>query len=105
MFNVRTDGTALAPAAHPRAKSHKELQGELAAIFRQLTASVSFLPLLDEAATFELLVYTGVDVGVPEAWEESAPRYISGSAAVALRGFDTSIHKMSCGVSYRPPVA
>ena len=45
-------------SAPPREKSAKEIQGEIQALVRQITASVTFLPLLDEAASFDLLAYT-----------------------------------------------
>ena len=100
VFNLDTDKAALVPGA-VRAKSHKEIQGEISAIIRQITASVTFLPLLEEPCTFDLLVYTNAGCGVPVAWEESDPRYISTSAEVRLRSFTTSIHKVAPSVSYK----
>jgi mitotic spindle assembly checkpoint protein MAD2 len=39
---------------------------------------------------------------VPEAWEESDPRYIAENAEqVKLRSFSTSIHKVDGMVSYK----
>ena len=68
----------------------------LQAIIRQITASVTFLPLLQDACTFDLLVacvsactlfesdislgkqvYTDSTVEVPQTWEESDPKYIN----------------------------
>ena len=100
VFNLDTDKAALVPGA-VRTKSHKEIQGEISAIIRQITASVTFLPLLEEPCTFDLLVYTNADCGVPVAWEESDPRYISTSTEVRLRSFTTSIHKVAPSVSYK----
>lgn len=89
-----------------RTKSHKEIQSEIAAIIRQITASVTFLPLLEEACTFDLLVYTDEAAAVPKAWEESDPKYIAeGSAEVRLRSFTTSIHRVATTVSYKAPAA
>ena len=104
VFNLDTDKAALVPGA-VRAKGHKEIQGEISAILRQITASVTFLPLLEEPCTFDLLVYTNADCGVPVAWEESDPRYISTSSEVRLRSFTTSIHKVAPSVSYKDPGA
>jgi mitotic spindle assembly checkpoint protein MAD2 len=77
-------------------KSHKDIQGEIQAIIRQITASVTFLPLLEEPCTFDLLVYADEAASVPKAWEESDPRYIAAGASteVRLRSFTTSIHKV-----------
>ena len=84
-----------------RVKSHKEIQGEIQAIIRQITACVTFLPLLEEPCSFDLLVYTDADAAVPGAWEESDPRYIPQSAEVRLRSFTTTIHRVAPTVSYR----
>ena len=61
---------------------------------RQITASVTFLPLLDEPCTFDLLVYTDADSAVPSEWEESDPRMVANSAEVRLRSFSTRVHKV-----------
>jgi mitotic spindle assembly checkpoint protein MAD2 len=64
---------------------------EIQAIIRQITASVSFLPLLEEQCAFDLLVYTDKNSEVPALWEESDPRYIKDSAEVRLRSFSTKV--------------
>ena len=49
--------------------------GEIAAIIRQITCSVSFMPLLAERCSFDLLVYTDKDVLVRacvRAWVRAA---------------------------------
>jgi mitotic spindle assembly checkpoint protein MAD2 len=61
------------------------------AIIRQITASVTFLPLLTSPCTFDLLVYTDSSVDIPVAWEESDPKYIANSAEVRLRSFTTKV--------------
>eukprot|EP00179_Madagascaria_erythrocladioides_P021654 CAMPEP_0198350036 /NCGR_PEP_ID=MMETSP1450-20131203/97141_1 /TAXON_ID=753684 ORGANISM="Madagascaria erythrocladiodes, Strain CCMP3234" /NCGR_SAMPLE_ID=MMETSP1450 /ASSEMBLY_ACC=CAM_ASM_001115 /LENGTH=73 /DNA_ID=CAMNT_0044055787 /DNA_START=15 /DNA_END=233 /DNA_ORIENTATION=+ len=68
---------------------------------RQIAASITFLPLLDEPCTFDLLVYTAAALAVPTAWEESAPRYIANANQVRLRSFDTGVHRVGTCVSYR----
>lgn len=64
---------------------------EIQAIIRQITASVSFLPLLEEQCAFDLLVYTDKNSEVPAMWEESDPRFIKDSAEVRLRSFSTKV--------------
>ena len=88
-----------APAA-PK-KTEKEIMTEIQALIRQITASVSFLPLLNDPCTFDLLVYADSDVAVPQAWEESDPRYIANSSEVRLRSFTTTVHKVDAMVSYK----
>ncbi len=86
-----------------RQKNPKDISNEIAAIIRQITASVTFLPLLEEPCTFDLLVYTDAQCGVPTAWEESDPKYIASSSEVRLRSFTTTIHKVAPSVSYKDP--
>lgn len=84
-------------------KSLKEIHNEIQAIIRQITASVTFLPLLQEPCTFDLLVYTNKDVdNVPATWTDSDPCYIlKNSAEVKLRSFTTTIHKVDTLVAYK----
>jgi len=85
-----------------RHKGHKEIAAEIAAVIRQITASVTFLPLLDEPCTFDVLAQTDAGVTVPGAWEESDPRHIAGATSeVQLRSVSTSIHTVAPVVSYR----
>jgi mitotic spindle assembly checkpoint protein MAD2 len=100
VFNVQTD-KAVTATGPGKEKSTKEIQGEIQALMRQITASVTFLPLLDEACAFDLLVYTNQDSSVPTTWEESDPKYISNSEEVRLRSFTTKVHKVDASVSYR----
>jgi len=82
-------------------KSLKEIHNEIQAIIRQITASVTFLPLLQEPCTFDLLVYTDKNVNVPEQWADSDPCYILNSAEVKLRSFTTTVHKIDSMVAYK----
>lgn len=72
-------------------KPKKEVMSEIQAILRQITASVSFLPLLEEQCAFDLLVYTDKNSEVPALWEESDPRFIKDSTEVRLRSFSTKV--------------
>lgn len=77
-------------------------QKDIQSIIRQITASVTFLPLLDEPCSFDLLIYTDKFADVPEAWDESDPKYIvGGSQEVKLRSFTTMVHKVEGAVSYK----
>jgi len=82
-------------------KTMKEIHGEIQAIIRQITASVTFLPLLNEPCSFDLLVYTKKEAAVPTKWEDSDPCYIMNSQEVKLRSFTTSVHKVDSMVAYR----
>ncbi|XP_010154206.1 PREDICTED: mitotic spindle assembly checkpoint protein MAD2A, partial [Eurypyga helias] len=85
----------------PREKSQKAIQDEIRSVIRQITATVTFLPLLETTCAFDLLVYTDKDLVVPEKWEESGPQFIANSEEVRLRSFTTTIHKVNSMVSYK----
>mmetsp|Transcript_61510 Transcript_61510/g.133096 ORF Transcript_61510/g.133096 Transcript_61510/m.133096 type:complete len:210 (-) Transcript_61510:199-828(-) len=102
-FDVQVDHAAAGAVAVPRSQSDSvREQREIQAIIRQICASVTFLPLLDEPCTFDLLVYTDKQAEVPAAWGESDPKYITGgSHEVKLRSFTTKIHKVEGLVAYK----
>ncbi|KAF3797790.1 Mitotic spindle checkpoint component mad2 [Colletotrichum gloeosporioides] len=93
------DGSAAAEAAPE--KTEKEIQDEIAAIFRQITASVTFLPQLAGDCTFNVLVYADADSEVPVEWGDSDAKEIENGERVQLRGFSTSNHRVDTLVSYR----
>ncbi|KAF6818229.1 HORMA domain-containing protein [Colletotrichum plurivorum] len=82
-------------------KTEKEIQDEIAAIFRQITASVTFLPQLGGDCTFNVLVYADADSDVPVEWGDSDAKEIENGERVQLRGFSTSNHRVDTLVSYR----
>jgi len=87
----RAPNTAQTNQTTKKNKTTKEIHGEIQAIIRQITASVTFLPLLNEPCSFDLLVYTKKDAAVPQKWEDSDPCYILNSQEVKLRSFTTSV--------------
>lgn len=96
--NAAPEGSA--GAAQPE-KTEKEIQDEIAAIFRQITASVTFLPQLSDECTFNVLVYADADSEVPVEWGDSDAKEIVDGEKVQLRGFSTSNHRVDTLVSYR----
>ncbi|MBN3303294.1 mitotic spindle assembly checkpoint protein MAD2A [Amia ocellicauda] len=99
-FDIECDKTAK-DSSCPREKSIKSIQKEIQSIFRQITATVTFLPVLETACAFDILIYTDKDLAVPEKWEESGPQMIGNSEEVRLRSFTTTIHKVSSMVAYK----
>lgn len=87
-------------AAAPE-KTEAEIQSEIAAIFRQITASVTFLPQLAGDCTFNVLVYADHDSDVPVEWGDSDAKEIVNGERVQLRGFSTASHRVDTLVSYR----
>ncbi|KAH7354021.1 mitotic spindle checkpoint component mad2 [Plectosphaerella cucumerina] len=96
--NAAPGGSAGAPQPE---KTEKEIQDEIAAIFRQITASVTFLPQLADECTFNVLVYADADSEVPVEWGDSDAKEIVDGEKVQLRGFSTSNHRVDTLVSYR----
>ncbi|XP_076661958.1 mitotic arrest deficient 2 [Halictus rubicundus] len=82
-------------------KDAKTIQKEIREVIRQITGTVSFLPLLDCLCSFDILTYTVPDCGIPKEWDETQPAFIANSQEVQLRSFSTSIHKMDTIVSYK----
>ncbi|KYO47423.1 mitotic spindle assembly checkpoint protein MAD2A [Alligator mississippiensis] len=99
-FDIECDKTAKDESA-PREKSQKAIQDEIRSVIRQITATVTFLPLLETSCAFDLLIYTDKDLVVPEKWEESGPQFIANSEEVRLRSFTTTIHKVNSMVAYK----
>ena len=104
-FNVDTDMKVVSGEVKSRNKEEKEVMNEIQAIIRQITASVTFLPLLQEPCSFDLLVYADNDAEVPVAWEESDPKYIANSTEVQLRSFTTKVHKVEPMIAYKTDLA
>mmetsp|Transcript_2474 Transcript_2474/g.2435 ORF Transcript_2474/g.2435 Transcript_2474/m.2435 type:complete len:206 (-) Transcript_2474:59-676(-) len=89
------------PSKKTSNKTQKEITQEIQAVVRQITASVTFLPLLNEPCYFDLLVYADQNATVPISWEDSDACYIICAEDVRLRSFDTKVHRVDTMVSYR----
>ncbi|KAJ2461682.1 Mitotic spindle checkpoint component mad2 [Coemansia sp. RSA 2424] len=102
-FDVQLIDEEAANGDKPRAppKSEKTLQMEIQAIFRQIAASVSFLPIVEEKCTFNVLVYASTDAEVPTTWTDSDPLHIKNAEQVKLRSFSTDVHRIESMVAYR----
>ena len=88
-------------ASPPAEKSEAEIQSEIQSLFRQITASVTFLPTLDGNCTFNVLVYADADSEVPLEWGDSDAKDVKNAEKVMLRSFSTNGHKIDTVVSYR----
>lgn len=91
--------TEVAPP--PKEKTEKEIQEEIRSLFRQITASVTFLPMLDSRCTFNVLVYADGDAEVPMDWGDSDAKEIQGGEKVTLRSWGTANHRVDTLVSYK----
>ena len=86
----------------PKEKAETEINAEIQAIIRQITASVTFLPMLEGRCTFNVLVYADADANVPdEEWGDSDAKEVKNAENVKLRSFSTMNHRIDTMVSYR----
>jgi len=104
--NAASSTTTAAPAKSTPSTgpSDTQIQSAIAALFRQITASVTFLPTLsssDAGYTFNVLVYADASSEVPLEWGDSDAREIEGGERVQLREFETRHHRVGTVVSYR----
>lgn len=136
-FDIQTDKALLESTNTTNtttiSKSEAAVSQEIQALIRQITASVTFLPLLNDTCTIDLLAYTDKESDVPFEWyvvvilsidlsicncfspfvlfthiagrEESDPRYITSAADVRLRSFSTNVHSVEALVSYNADYA
>ncbi|WVR03853.1 hypothetical protein IAU60_000850 [Kwoniella sp. DSM 27419] len=113
-FDIHMDESAIANPTLPGGPSHgkkkdkvkteKEVQGEIREIMKQITSSVTFLPILEEECTFTLLAYTNdSDVAIPATWGDADPHLIDRGKVeqVRLRSFSTNVHSLEAMVAYR----
>ncbi|WFC99272.1 Mitotic spindle checkpoint component mad2 [Malassezia yamatoensis] len=84
-------------------KTDAQVKAEIAAIIKQITASCTFLPMLEEPCAFQILAYTDSDIEVPVEWTDSNARLIAEGQAeqVKLRSFSTHVHRVDAMVAYR----
>ncbi|KAM3160700.1 HORMA domain-containing protein [Lachancea thermotolerans] len=80
-----------------------ETQKQIRALMRQITASVTFLPELEENDnyTFNVLAYTDANAKVPLEWADSDSMDIPDGERVEFRSFSTNNHKIRTQVSYK----
>ena len=95
--------TCSVAAADPKTKTDAQVKAEIAAIIKQITASCTFLPVLEETCAFQILAYTDRDVAIPVEWAESNARLIAEGQAeqVKLRSFSTHVHRVDAMVAYK----
>ncbi|CAB5198849.1 HORMA domain protein [Rhizophagus irregularis DAOM 181602=DAOM 197198] len=64
------------PGGGKKQRTDQEIKNEIQAIIRQITASVTFLPVLEDECTFNILAFTDKDAEVPAEWDDSDPLII-----------------------------
>ena len=83
-------------------KAMKEITAEIQAIVRQITASVTFLPLIN--GSHASLICWSTQTIKPlclVTWEDSDLYFIANGEDVWPRSFTTKIHQVGVSVSYK----
>lgn len=96
-----TDGENVDPNNPTSNKELKRIQQEIGSVMRQISATVSYLPLLDCICSFDILIHTVKDCEVPEKWNETGAVTIQNPQTVKLRSFSTGLHQMDTVVNYK----
>uniref|UniRef100_A0A183CN73 Mitotic spindle assembly checkpoint protein MAD2A n=1 Tax=Globodera pallida TaxID=36090 RepID=A0A183CN73_GLOPA len=102
-FDIETplDGNENVDENCSTSKDEKRIKQEISDVLRQITASVAFLPLLEQRCSFDVLVYTFRDAELPEGWADSSECHIDNAEQVQLRSFSTAIHAVHTRVQYK----
>lgn len=100
-FEIECDNSLQKSECEHKTKDINAINKEICAVIRQITATVTFLPLLESACSFDILFYTNPNVEIPKELEESGAHLIADSQEVQLRSFSTSVHTVNGAVSYK----
>ncbi|XP_073838793.1 mitotic arrest deficient 2 [Musca autumnalis] len=95
------DGETVDPHKLTSSKELKRVQNEIRDVMRQISATVTYLPLLDCICTFDVMIHTLQTCDIPESWDETGPAFIQNAQAVQLRSFSTGLHKVDTVVNYK----
>jgi len=82
-------------------KELSEIQKGIRNVMRQVTATVTFLPLLDVRCSFDLKIYVKKEAEILNGWLEQSDSEIVNPERVELRSFSTSIHRVQASVTYK----
>lgn len=87
----------------PQEVDENETQNQIRSLVRQITASVTFLPEINNEGdyTFNVLAYTDANAKVPLEWSDSDNKPINNGETVQFKSFHTNEHQVGAQVSYR----
>lgn len=82
-------------------KDLHRIQLEIRDVMRQISATITYLPLLDCICSFDILLHTLNGCEIPENFNETSDVQIQNAQAVELKSFSTGLHKMQTIVNYK----
>lgn len=97
-FNIELENT---DKECESSKPLKQITQEIRDVMRQITSSISYLPVLDCICSFDILIYTNDDVNLPPEWADTEPANIKNAQCVRLKSFSTDIHRLETVVTYK----
>lgn len=100
-FKVEYEGDTELGDAQVSEKPLKQIKNEIRDVLKQITSSVTYLPLLDCICSFDIQIYAKDDIELPEEWAQAEPANIKNAQSVKMRSFSTNIHKMETIVTYK----
>ncbi|GBB91600.1 hypothetical protein RclHR1_00190013 [Rhizophagus clarus] len=83
------------PGGGKKQRAEQEIKNEIQAIIRQITASVTFLPVLEDECTFNILAFTDKDAEVPAEWDDSDPHIIQNPEYYYVRNLKIVLIKLN----------
>ncbi|KAI8040892.1 mitotic spindle assembly checkpoint protein MAD2A [Drosophila gunungcola] len=95
------DGDSSDPTKLTTTKELGRIQNEIRDVMRQISATVSYLPLLDCICTFDVMIHTLQNTEIPAKWDETGAVVIQNPQSVQLRSFSTGLHKVDTVVNYK----
>ncbi|BFF98087.1 mitotic spindle assembly checkpoint protein MAD2A [Drosophila madeirensis] len=95
------DNQSADPTQRTSSKDQTRIQNEIRDVMRQISATVSYLPLLDCICTFDVMIHTLENTELPAKWDETGAIVIQNAQAVQLRSFSTGLHKVETVVNYK----
>lgn len=99
-FHIQSDNE-MTTESKPKTKELSDIQNEIKSVIRQIVASVTYLPILETACAFDLLIYTNKNAKLPQKWADTSPLLIEDSEMVRLKSFSTSVHTVDTAVCYK----
>ncbi|KAH8296759.1 hypothetical protein KR054_010940 [Drosophila jambulina] len=95
------DGDTSDPTKLTSTKELSRIQNEIRDVMRQISATVSYLPLLDCICTFDVMIHTLKNTELPAKWDETGAIVIQNAQTVQLRSFSTGLQKVDTVVNFK----
>lgn len=99
-FNVEYEGSDKG-SERTSDKPLKQIKNEIRDVMKQITSSVTYLPLLDCPCSFDIQIYADYKVDLPSDWADVEPANIYNAQSVKMKSFSTKFHKMGTVVTFQ----